>query len=145
MSNTIRLLNADGTIEELDAIEASQFMYLDGEIDLAQLNANVITAGPLVIEFNGVADGRGFSLAKAVQGSLNYGGRLYAAGFVNPDQLSLAFQTGFHGVLVSDERWEDYGSESWQSALSPIVNLSYAGTQSPKLKSIFQMRHGAYS
>ncbi len=141
MSDIIRLLKADGSIDELEAQSVSAFEHLDGETDAATLHATAIATDPLVIEFNGVADGRGFSLANMVLENLDYQGRLYAAGYVNPDQLSLAFQTGFHGVLVSAERWEDYGSDSWLTALSPLVKLSYAGTQSPALQSIWQMRH----
>ena len=94
-----------------------------------------------VVQFNGVADGRGFSQARALR-EAGYSGHLYAGGFINPDQLSMVFQTGFDGVLVSAERWQDYSEESWLSALEPVVNLSYALTASSQHRSIWQARHG---
>lgn len=141
MSDLVRLLKADGSIDELDAKSSALFTCLDGETDPATLSAANIQSDPLVVVFNGVADGRGFSLAKALLGNLEYQGKLFAAGYINPDQLSLAFQAGFHGVLVSADSWQDYGIDSWQAAMSPIVNLSYAATESQALQSIWQSRH----
>ena len=143
MSDVTRVLKKDGSIDELTASDIASIKKIDGESDpsaLGEWGGEV-----LLIEFNGVADGRGFSLAHTVLRDKGYQGSLYAGGYVNPDQLSYAFQTGFDGVLVSAERWSDYGAEAWQSVLEPLVSLSYASTSSPALKSIWQIRHTGQS
>ncbi len=145
MSDVVRLLKADGTVDEIEAKAVAMFASLEGETDPATLSVSDIDADILLIEFTGAADGRGFSLAKAVLGKMAYQGKLYAAGCINPDQLSMALQTGFDGVLVPAERWADYGAEVWKAALSPIVKLSYASTRSQGLQSIWQLRHGTQS
>jgi len=90
MPEIIYLLQADGEIEELAAEKATIYQVMDGETDPASIGLADIQAEPLVIAFNGVADGRGFSLVKAVRQDLGYRGRVYASGFLNPDQLSFA-------------------------------------------------------
>lgn len=140
MSESVRLLRADSNSEMLDVETISSLRCIDGETDALALDDVDLSVTQLVVEFNGVADGRGFSLLKALRDA-GYGGQLYAAGYINPDQLSLAFQTGFDGVLVSQDRWDDYGEAAWESALSPVVSLSYAVTDSPRHRSIWQTRH----
>jgi len=139
------LLQPDGVVEELPADKATLFICLDGESNsttesLADSLANSLSE-PVVIAFNGVADGRGFSLIKALRQNLGYSGQVYASGYINPDQLSFAFQCGFDGVLVNPDRWDAYGSEAWKSALNPVVNLSYSVTESRPVRSIWQQRH----
>ena len=143
MSDIVRVLKKDGSIDELAASVVASLNKIDGETDPSTLNAAELSGEFLVVEFNGVADGRGHSLARTVLRDKAYQGVLYAGGYVNPDQLSFAFQNGFDGVLVSAERWLEYGADAWQSVLTPVVSLSYAATSSPALKSIWQIRHGA--
>jgi len=146
MPEIIYLLQADGAIEELPASIATLYKYLDGETDPATISSADLQTGakaePLVIAFNGVADGRGFSFINFIRRDLDYHGPVYAGGYINPDQLSFAFQCGFDGVLVSPERWEDYSAKVWQSALIPVVNLSYSLTEAQPVRSIWQQRHG---
>lgn len=140
MSEQARLLCTTGAIKLQSPEWLESLTRIDGEIDplsLAELN---LAIDKLAVDFNGVADGRGFSQAKAVR-DIGYQGSLYAAGYINPDQLSLAFQTGFDGVLVSAVRWADYGEDVWTEALAPIVNHSYAITSSSAHRSIWQLRH----
>ncbi len=146
MPDIIYLLQPDGVVEELPQDKAAQYKIVDGETDPATVTPADLQgdpqSDPLVIAFNGVADGRGFSFIKALRQDLGYTGKVYASGFINPDQLSFAFQCGFDGVLVSPDRWEVYSAEGWQSALNPVVNLSYSLTQSQPIQSIWQQRHG---
>ena len=142
MPEIIYLLQADGAIKELPASTATLYKYLDGETDPATVTLADVQANPLVIAFNGAADGRGFSFIKAIRHDAGYRDPVYASGHINPDQLSLAFQCGFDGVLVSTRRWEAYGAEGWRSALNPVVNLSYSLTESQPIGSIWQQRHG---
>ena len=142
MPEIIYLLRPDGAIEELQAEKANLYKYLDGETDPATVTLADVQANPLVIAFNGAADGRGFSFIKAIRHDPGYRDPVYASGHINPDQLSLAFQCGFDGVLVSTRQWEAYGAEVWRSALNPLVNLSYSLTESQPIGSIWQQRHG---
>ncbi len=146
MPEIIYLLQADGAIKELPASTATLYKYLDGETDPATMNVADLQTGvqaePLVIAFNGVADGRGFSFINSIRRDLGYHGPVYASGYINPDQLSFAFQCGFDAVLVNPERWEAYSAEVWQTALNPVVNLSYSLTESQPVRSIWQQRHG---
>ena len=141
MPEIIYLLQPDGNIEELQADKAADYKCLDGETDPATVTLADVQANPLVIAFNGAADGRGFSFIKAIRHDAGYRDPVYASGHINPDQLSLAFQCRFDGVLVGPDRWESYGSDTWQSALNPLVNLSYAQTESQPIRSIWQQRH----
>lgn len=145
MPEVIYLLKPDGSIEELPAEHAALYETLNGETDPAALShaeqCYKVTTGPVVIAFNGAADGRGFSLLNSLRYSIDEDCLVYAGGHINPDQLSLAFQSGFDGVLVGCDRWHQYGSASWQSALSPVVDLSYALTRSHAVESIWQRRH----
>jgi len=141
MPEVTYLLKPDGTIEELPKDSETHYHFIDGETDPIALE--LPADEPIVIAFNGAADGRGFSLVNTLRQNCEYHGHLYAAGFINPDQLSFAFQTGFDGVLVSADRWEEYGVDSWRAALGPVVNLSYALMQSDSIESIWQRRHRA--
>lgn len=141
MPEIIYLLQADGTVGELPAEEATLYKCLDGETDPASVDFADIQGEPLLIAFNGVADGRGFSFVKSIRQDHGYQGLVYASGYINPDQLSFAFQCGFDGVLVNPDRWEAYGAESWQSVLNPVVKLSYSLTESQPVRSIWQQRH----
>ena len=141
MPEVIYLLQPDGVVEELQAQTATLYKYIDGETDPATVTPSDVNFDPLVISFNGVADGRGFSLLSALRQSAGFSGRIYAGGLLNPDQLSFAFQCGFDGVLVSPDRWESYGADCWQSSLNPMVDLSYSLTGSQSVQSIWQQRH----
>jgi len=138
---SLRLLSKDGSIRLFNAEDASLVQSIDGEADPSSLAPLNPTIEVVHIEFNGAADGRGFSLAKWFRDS-GFNGQLFAVGYINPDQVSMVFQTGFDGVLVTAQRWEAYGEASWQSALKPIVSLSYAITDSNQHRSIWQARHG---
>lgn len=137
------LLNADGTVESVGADAIALFRFVDGEADHHAFTEEQLDALTIVVSFNSVADGRGFSQVKAIRQDHKYPGKILAGGFINPDQLSLAFQVGFDGVLVSEKSWQDYGGDAWKSALNPLVNLSYVATDSNALRSIWQQRHSS--
>jgi len=94
MSEIVYLLKSDGVVDELSIDESSTFKSFAGEADCADITQSDVQSDPLVINFNGVADGRGFSLVKFLRAKLQVSGKIYAGGFINPDQLSFAFQTG---------------------------------------------------
>ena len=140
MSDSVRLLSRDGKVSQLEAAEVSPLLRINGEADPADPETVNLNADTVVIDFNGVADGRGFSLIKALRDS-GFEGKVYAGGFLNPDQLPMVCQTGYDGALISVESWQDYGEESWLAALTPLVNLSYSITGSSQHRSIWQARH----
>ena len=114
----------------------------DGSIETDQNIAEIESRGDRVLNFESSADGRGFSLVKAQVRDVSFNGRLYVLG-LNPDQVSLAFQVGVDGVIVSEEDWKDYGGEAWEFVLKPPVTVSYAKTDSSALQSIWDVRHNA--
>ncbi len=140
MSEITHLLRNDGTVSQPDQQSLELLTRIDGELDPSDLGTVSLSEDTVMVVFNGVADGRGFSQAKALR-DIGYTGKIYAGGYINPDQLSSAFQAGFDGVLVTEQRWQDYGEDSWQAALSPAVGLSYIKTHSNQLDSIWQARH----
>ena len=78
MPEVIYLLQPDGVVEELQAQTATLYKYIDGETDPATVTPSDVNFDPLVIAFNGVADGRGFSLLSALRQSAGFSGRIYA-------------------------------------------------------------------
>lgn len=139
MAEQVHVLYRDGRIEAQDAKTTDSYQQVDGETDPKTLTP--FDSISIVVRFNSIADGRGFSLVKSIRRDLAYQGNIYASGDINPDQLSYAFQVGFDAVLVSPERWQEYGESSWRSAVSPVVKLSYSQTKSESLQSIWQKRH----
>ena len=141
MAEQIHVLYRDGRIETPDEKTTRDYTQVDGETDPNSLTT--FNSQSLVVQFNSIADGRGFSLVKSIRQDCAYQGEIIASGNINPDQLSYAFQVGFDAVLVSAEKWREYGEDSWRSAVSPLVKLSYSQTQSESLQSIWQQRHRA--
>lgn len=124
--------------------EPVRILCSDGSIETDQCLDQILTGHNHVINFESSADGRGFSLAKAWLRDEARNQRLYMSG-LNPDQVSLAFQVGVDGVIVSEEDWHDYGGEIWKSVLQPVVSVSYAKTDSSALQSIWDTRQNADS
>ena len=93
----------------------------------------------IAIAFPGFADGRGFSLARALRGQ-GYGGRLRASGPLIPDQFAFALECGFDEVEISEEQAARQPVEQWLSALGAIGE-SYQAV--PGAVSIFAKRRAA--
>jgi uncharacterized protein (DUF934 family) len=84
--------------------------------------ANTTDAGILVphfgqlalirISFPGMADGRGFSLARRLR-QLGFRGRLRARGPVIPDQFRAALRVGFDEVEISDDQALRQPEDQW--------------------------------
>jgi len=94
----------------------------------------------LLIEFVSIGDGRGFSLAAELKEHNDFTRPLYACGKLIPDQLTLAFQCGFDGVVLDQHSWELYGESAWLHALKPTVDKGYVQSKWSAIDSIWQRR-----
>jgi len=89
-----------------------------------EVNGSVKTDERVVVSMPVTADGRGFSLlAEAINGDNQPA--IMMTGALFPDQVSLAFQCGASGVLISNEDWDLRSLKSWFDAASPKVSVGY--------------------
>ena len=80
------------------------------------------------VEFPGMIDGRGFSIARKLKSNC-FSGVLRAAGELIPDQFDFALRCGFAEIEISAERSERQPIEQWLAAVS-AYGLSYQGAGS---------------
>jgi len=78
------------------------------------------------VDFPSFADGRGFSLARALRG-LGYSGRLRAAGPVIADQAAYLLACGFDEIEVADPVAERQPEAQWRAALTRISGRYQSG------------------
>jgi len=135
-----RVLQASGAIIAHNEDNFTDSIEIDGDAEIDELSRDQLDKPILVINFPASADGRGFSLAASLRESLDSAKKLYATGKLNPDQLSLAFQCGFDGVIVDNCQWERYGEEAWTQAMDPVINQSYLRSHWNQLDSIWERR-----
>lgn len=135
-----RLLDTKGAITVVADDHFTAAIELLGDTDTSDLDASVYDAPELIVSFPTSADGRGFSLAAELREGNAFTGNLYATGELNPDQLSLSFQCGFDGVIVSESQWDRYGESSWVQAMDPLVNKTYLRTHWQQLDPIWERR-----
>lgn len=142
-----RLLKSDGTIqvshEPNSESENVSIATLNSDFDLQTLGTVDLSVGCIKVNFLTSADGRGFSIPRIIREQLQYRGLFHVSGGINPDQLSLAFQSGYDGVQVSEADWCRYTEDAWLDSLSPVVSLSYAVTESVGVRSIWELRKTA--
>ena len=137
-----RLLDATGSIQLVDdrLIDGAVLVPTDDSIDTLDVKAAIAAAELAIVEFLSVADGRGFSIAAELREDTGYCGQLLATGKLNPDQVTLAFQCGFDGVVIDAESWNRYGETAWSSALTPVVASSYQRYHWQSVGSIWDIR-----
>lgn len=153
-----KLLNSDGVVRQVDAqwVGAAENIAITSAIvvseesgmqgsgsDQEQSVSDTLCAGYAMIEFQSVGDGRGFSLAAELTEGERFKRPLYACGKLIPDQLSLAFQCGFDGVVIDDDGWQLYGESAWLEALKPIVDNGYLRNSWRAIDSIWERRQVA--
>ena len=153
-----KLLNSDGSVREVDAqwiaaaenIAITTAIAVSGEsgtqgsgADQQPSESETLCAGYAMIEFQSVGDGRGFSLAAELTEGERFKRPLYACGKLIPDQLSLAFQCGFDGVVIDDISWRLYGESAWLEALKPLVDNGYLRNSWRAIDSIWERRQVA--
>lgn len=68
----------------------------------------------IAVAFPGFADGRGFTIARALR-LMGYAGRLRARGHVLADQYAMARRSGFDEVEISDELAARQPEDQWKA------------------------------
>jgi len=138
----MHLLRSDGSIEKTD------FSYFDsiaktlpGDTEPRAIEERFGDSTVVIIEFSTSSDGRGFSLLRYLRSRGLVTGCVFAGGGINPEQVTLAFQTGFDGIAVEDSAWAEYGDSVWRRALEPRVTLSYGNYDTVSVESIWDKRH----
>lgn len=134
------ILNANGSLES--AKTPRNAIAIDPEA----INLDVIKIEPgsiIVVHFKSFADGRGFSLARQLRRAQGDDITLLADGHVLPDQARHAFQSGFDGVLISNNALQRYGKASWEQALQSAVGTLYSGERAGG--GIWARRHSAHA
>ena len=153
-----RLLSSNGEVHQVDEqwISKARKIGFDHDPKASDLNAGELNAGEnktfydadsvttdnpvMLIEFQSFADGRAFSLAAEFRETRGNNSSLYAFGQLNPDQLTLAFQCGFSGVVVDEPRWTAYGESAWLQGLKPLVDRGYVPGRWSAVDSIWKQR-----
>lgn len=128
------IINSNGQIIQSDI----QFNLIANNIDADEIISQFSKTGAIAIEFPSHADGRGFSLAKALR-IKGFEGQLRAIGPVIPDQFPDLLSCGFNEIEISDEQLARQPIEQWQNALK-TYSLSYQRVNGAK-KSILEARH----
>ncbi len=140
-----KLLNQNGDISDIVSDRFNSALKLAGdslnEADTKQLLQSLDETTEIIIEFPSSADGRGFSIAATLSEQRGTGFKLFASGELNPDQLSLAFQCGFDGIIIDEAQWNRYGEESWTQAMDPVINRSYLRSHWHRLDPIWERRY----
>lgn len=138
----MRLLN-NNSVKQL-SIETADLcrtvITVDSDIRSETLIESIAGSKVVEVRFLSSADGRAFSLPRYLRDRLHFEGKIFASGKINPDQLSMALQCGFTGVLVGEEDWIGYGESAWLAALRPQVSYSYAASHSDSVMSIWTRR-----
>lgn len=101
---------------------------LANDVSLDAVDHKLQSAHTIRIDFPSSADGRGFSLAKALR-QKGFKGRLRAAGPLISDQFRYALTCGFDEVEIDDDiaarqpesHWKDFGQPSYADKLSSPV------------------------
>ena len=101
-------LGNDGQVE-------GKMLHLDGDVDLALIKDWLLSFDVIVIDFPNFADGRGFSLARALR-QAGYNGWLRASGHLIPDQIRHLAATGFDDLTLPDDLAQRMPPLHWQNA-----------------------------
>lgn len=80
---------------------------IDGDVDLAELAADLPGLDLVAVNFPSFADGRGFSQARLLRGRYGFKGQVRAVGDVTWDRLRFMSRCGFDALEVAEERYSD--------------------------------------
>ena len=90
----------------------AQVLSLGPETDPDALPQSLDGITLVRIAFPGVADGRGFTIARCLR-RMGYAGRLRACGQIMPDQYAMARRVGFDEVEIDDARAARQPEADW--------------------------------
>ncbi|MGH1453033.1 MAG: DUF934 domain-containing protein [Paracoccaceae bacterium] len=93
-----------------DDLPADAALVLPSDTDPASLSG--INAAAITVEFPSFADGRGFTIARALR-DMGFTGRLRARGHVIADQYAMARRAGFDEVEISDDLAARQPQDQW--------------------------------
>lgn len=102
-----------GTPAELPAANHPVALDLDSDVDPALLADHLDEVSLIRVAFPSFADGRGFSIARALR-RMGYTGRLRAQGHVLADQYAMARRAGFDEVEIDDALAQRQPEDQWQ-------------------------------
>jgi uncharacterized protein (DUF934 family) len=107
-------------IEAMDALPEGLAVDMPNDRDPAELAPRLDRIALVRVAFPAYADGRGFSIGKALR-DMGYTGRLRAAGPLVSDQYRMARRVGFDEVEIPDAIAERQPEEQWR----PRPQVSY--------------------
>ncbi|PRY26458.1 uncharacterized protein DUF934 [Aliiruegeria haliotis] len=104
----------DGTFAALDTLPEATASALDlpADADARALDGKLAGVEIIRIDFPSFADGRGFSVARALRRQ-GYTGRLRARGHVLADQYAMARRSGFDEVEIDETLAERQPEADW--------------------------------
>lgn len=79
---------------------------IDGETELDQLTPYLDKTTLVAVNFPGLRDGRGFSIARLIR-ARGYAGELRAVGHITRDRLAFLERCGFDSVQLPDEEYNE--------------------------------------
>ncbi len=122
-----KLLSVDGSIRDVDAQEFALLALVDASAPESALDqvASLASDQVVLLELPSSADGRAFSLLGSLTARKSVPVNVWLGGDLLPDQVSLAFQCGAQGVLVSETNWLARGERDWVASLQPPVSQLY--------------------
>ena len=100
--------------------DAASVLMLDGDTDLAALTPHLKDVERIGITFGHFADGRGFSIARALRED-GFDGHLRAMGHIMPDQFRHAMAVGFDDIALPVDLAARYGLAAWRDTASHIL------------------------
>lgn len=98
--------------EALPAPNAAQALDLEPDAVPDEVFARLGETALIRVQFPSFADGRGFSIARALR-RLGYSGRLRAAGHVIADQYAMARRSGFDEVEIDADLATRQPEQQW--------------------------------
>ena len=99
---------------------AALVLMLDGDTDLDALRPHLKDVERIGITFGHFADGRGFSIARALREN-GFDGHLRAMGHIMPDQFRHAMAVGFDDIALPVDLAARYGLAAWRDTASHIL------------------------
>ncbi len=95
-----------------DEWRGGQTLDLTSDTDPGSLATRLEGVEMIAVEFPSFADGRGFTIARALR-LMGYDGRLRARGHVLADQYAMARRSGFDEVEISDDLAARQPEDQW--------------------------------
>lgn len=141
----MRLLDQSGIITLINDSKSNLPLHLASghtifSDDVIDHETDILQFSHIRVEFVSSADGRGFSWPHQLRSKSHYEGKIYATGKINPEQVTLALQVGFDGILITDTAWSEYGETQWRDTGASVITVSYGSYVRDSIQSIWNLR-----